>query len=170
MTSVHLDAGQRPALAELVRRFPSVTVFDVETLLGQVRDVMDRAALAVEYVSAFTLLAGLVVLLAAVQATGDERRYESAVLRTLGASRRTVLAGVAAEFVALGLLAGLLAASAASAIGAVVAIRLFGLRYAFDGTLWLAGLAAGALIVGGAGTFAARRVVTTSPATMLRED
>ena len=169
MTSVHLDAAQRPALAELVRRFPSVTVFDVDTLLGQVRDVMDRAALAVEYVFAFTLLAGLVVLLAAVQATRDERRYESAVLRTLGASRRTVLLGVAAEFVALGLLSGVLAASAASAVGWLVATRLFGLGYAFDPAVWLGGLGAGVLIVGVAGTLATRRVVTTPPATTLKE-
>lgn len=169
MTSVHLDAAQRPALAELVRRFPSVTVFDVEALLGQVREVMDRAALAVEYVFGFTLLAGLVVLLAAVQATRDERRYESAVLRTLGASRRTVLLGVAAEFVALGLLAGVLAASAASAVGWVVATRLFGLGYAFDPWVWVGGLAAGVLLVGIAGTLATRRVVTTPPATTLKE-
>ena len=169
MTSVHLDAAQRPALAELVRRFPGVTVFDVETLIGQVRDVMDRAALAVEYVAAFTLLAGLVVLLAAIQSTRDERRYESAVLRTLGASRRTVLLGVATEFVALGLLAGLLAASAASVAGWLVATRLFGLGYHFDGGVWLAGLIAGALIVGVAGTLATRRVVTTPPATTLKE-
>jgi putative ABC transport system permease protein len=169
MTSVHLDAAQRPALAELVRRFPSVTAFDVEALLGQVREVMDRAALAIEYVAAFTLLAGLVVLLAAIQATGDERRYESAVLRTLGASRRTVLLGVAAEFVALGLLSGVLAASAASAVGWLVATRLFGLGYSFDPAVWLGGLIAGALIVGVAGTVAARRVVTTPPATTLNE-
>jgi putative ABC transport system permease protein len=169
MTSVHLDAAQRPMLAELVRRFPSVTVFDVETLLGQVREIMDRAALAVEYVSAFTLLAGLVVLMAAIQATRDERRYESAVLRTLGASRRTVLLGVAAEFTTLGLLAGLLAASAASVVGWLLATRLFGLGYAFDPWLWLAGLGAGALIVGIAGTLATRRVVTTPPATTLKE-
>jgi len=62
---------------------------------------MDRATLAVQYVFMFTLAAGIVVLLAAVQSTRDERRYESAMLRTLGASRATVLQGVAAEFSAL---------------------------------------------------------------------
>ena len=109
------------------------------------------------------------MLLAAIQATGDERRYESAVLRTLGASRRTVLLGVAAEFVALGLLAGVLAASAASAVGWLVATRLFGLSYTFDPAVWLGGLAAGALIVGLAGVLATRRVVTTPPATTLKQ-
>ena len=51
------------------------------------------------------------MLLAAVQATRDERRYESAMLRTLGASRGVVFKGVAAEFTALGLLSGILAAA-----------------------------------------------------------
>ncbi|MEI8296499.1 MAG: FtsX-like permease family protein [Pseudomonadota bacterium] len=169
MTSVHLDDAQRPALAELVRRFPSVTVIDVAALLGEVRRIMDRAAIAVEYVFGFTLTAGLAVLFAAIQSTRDERRYESAILRTLGASRRTVLYGVAAEFTALGLLAGVLAASAASVIGWLVATRLFGLHYSFDAAVWLGGLLAGALIVGVAGTVATRRVVRSSPMRSLRD-
>ena len=169
MTSVHLSSAQRPALAELVRRFPSVTVFDVETILGQVRQVMDRAALAVQYVFAFTLVAGVVVLLAAIQATRDERRYESALLRALGASRGTVLRAVVAEFVALGLMAGILAATAASLAGWVLATRLFDLKYQFDPAVWLLGLGAGALLVGLAGTLATRSVVSTPPALTLRE-
>ena len=75
---------------------------------------MDRAALAVQYVFLFTLAAGVMVLLAAIQATRDERMFESAVLRTLGARRSVVLQGVAAEFTALGLLAGTLAAVGAA--------------------------------------------------------
>jgi putative ABC transport system permease protein len=168
MTSVHIDAGQRPALAGLVQRFPSVTVVDVETILGQVREIMGRAALAVQSVFAFTLIAGIAVLLAAIQSTRDERRYESAMLRTLGASRRTVLRGVAAEFIALGTLAGVLAASAASVAGWQVGTRLFGLSYRFDPVLWVAGIASGAFLVGIAGTLATRSVVSTPPAQTLR--
>ncbi len=170
MTSVHLEPAQRPALTELVRRFPGITVLDVETLLGQVRELIDRASLAVQYVFAFTLASGVFVLLAAIQATRDERRYESAILRTLGARRRVVLQGVAAEFVTLGLLSGVLAATAASLAGWQLATRLFGLAYRFDALLWLAGLGAGALLVGVAGTLATRSVVAAPPARTLRED
>src|SRR6202000_1287699 len=109
MTSLFLTSAQRPALADLVRQFPTVSVLDVDAILKQIRSIMDRATLAVQYVFLFTLVAGVVVLLAAVQSTRDERGYESAMLRTLGASRRTVLQGVAAEFSALGLLSGTLA-------------------------------------------------------------
>ncbi len=130
---------------------------------------MDRAAAGVQYVFAFMLLAGIVVLLAAVQATRDERMYESAMLRTLGATRRVVLGSVAAEFTALGLLAGILAAVTASLAGYVLAEGVFELDYTFDPTLWLVGLIAGALLVGTTGTLATLPAVTRAPLQRLRE-
>jgi len=169
ITSVHVEPGQRPALVDLVRQFPEVTIIDIDTLLSQVRDVMDKASLAVQYVFLFTLAAGLMVLLAAVQATRDERRYESAMLRTLGASRRVVFQGVAAEFTALGLLSGLLAAAGATVAGFFLAREVFNLRYSPDPWVWVIGIVGGALLVGIAGVLAARSVVTQPPAATLRQ-
>ena len=170
MTSIYLTPAERPALLGLVRRFPTVSVFDVDAILRQIREIMDRASLAVQYVFLFTLAAGVVVLLAAVQSTRDERRYESAMLRTLGASRTTVLQGIAAEFCALGFLAGILAAIGASVIGMVLARRLFSLEYHFDPLVWAVGLVCGTLLVGISGTLATRRVVATPPIVSLREN
>ncbi len=168
ITSFHVDPAQRGSTLDLVRALPSVTVFDIDALLDQVRSAMNRAALAVQYVFAFTLAAGIVVLLAAIQSTRDERLFESAVLRTLGARRGTVLQGVAAEFTALGLLAGALAALGAGGIGYVLATRLFELTYVPGPGLWLVGLGAGAVIVGVSGTLAVRSVVNESPVATLR--
>ena len=169
LTSMKLDTGQRKLLVDLVRRFPSVSVFDIDAILAQVRDVIDRASLAVQYVFLFTLAAGITVLLAAIQATRDERRYESAMLRTLGARRRVVLAGVASEFTALGMLAGVLAAIGATVAGWLLATEVFDLEYTIDPWVWVIGLVAGAVIVGGAGTFAARNVINHPPISTLRE-
>jgi putative ABC transport system permease protein len=169
ITSTHVAPAQRPALVELVRRFPEVTIIDLDALLSQVRDVMDKAALAVQYVFLFTLAAGLMVLLAAIQATRDERRYESAMLRTLGASRRVVFQGVAAEFTALGLLSGLLASAGATLAGYFLAREIFNLKYAPDPLVWIVGIVGGALLVGVAGVLAARSVVTHPPVETLRQ-
>ncbi|MGH8251697.1 MAG: ABC transporter permease [Steroidobacteraceae bacterium] len=169
LTSMRLDLQQRKMLVSLVQRFPSVSVFDIEAILTQVRDMIDRASLAVQYVFLFTLAAGITVLLAAIQSTRDERRYESAMLRTLGARRRVVLAGVASEFTALGMLSGMLAAVGATVAGWLLAVRVFDLQYAIDPMVWAIGLVAGAVIVGGAGTFAARGVVNHPPISILRE-
>jgi putative ABC transport system permease protein len=170
MTSVFLTPAQRPALVDLVRQFPTISVFDVDAILKQIRSIMDRASLAVQYVFLFTLAAGVVVLLAAVQSTRDERRYESAMLRTLGASRGTVLQGVAAEFSALGFLSGTLAAFGATAVGWVLARRLFSLQYTLDPWVWVLGLVCGTVLVGLSGTLATRRVVNTPPIVTLRDD
>ena len=169
LTALNLDEAGKRSLVQLVRQFPSVSIFDIEAILKQVRAVGDRASLAVQYVFLFTLLAGITVLLAAVQSTRDERAYESAMLRTLGASRRVVLAGVATEFVVLGMLSGLLAAIGASVGGWYLATELFNLEYHFDPTVWLVGIGAGALLVGGAGTLAARSVINQPPISTLRQ-
>ena len=168
ITAIHLQTDQRRLLAELVRRFPEVTVIDVEALLTQVRNVMDKASLAVQYVFIFTLIAGVIVLLAAIQSTRDERRYESAILRTLGAARRVVFIGVATEFTVLGFLAGILAATGASAAGYFLAREVFNLRYELDVRVWLVGTIAGCLLVGISGTWAARSVVNHPPVEVLR--
>jgi putative ABC transport system permease protein len=170
MTSLFLTQTQRESLVELLRQFPTISVFDVDAILKQIRGIMDRASLAVQYVFLFTLAAGIVVLLAAVQATRDERRYESAMLRTLGASRGTVLQGVAAEFSALGFLSGTLAAFGATGVGWLLARRLFSLEYTLDPWVWVSGLVCGTILVGLSGTLATRSVVNTPPIVTLRDE
>jgi putative ABC transport system permease protein len=168
VTSLYVEQEQRSLTLDLVRQFPSVSVIDIDAVLDQVRSAMERASLAVQYVFMFTLAAGLMVLLAAVQATRDERMFESAVLRTLGARRGTVLQGVAAEFTALGLLAGILAAAGAYVLGYIIATQVFELAYSPGLGLGVAGLIAGAAMVGSSGTLAVRSVVNESPVATLR--
>lgn len=169
LTSAYFKPTEARVLGDLVRRFPSVSIFDLDDLLTQVRSVVDKAVLAVQSVFMFTLFAGLTVLLAAVQASRDERRYESAMLRTLGASRATVLQGVLAEFTMLGLLAGVLAALGASVAGYFVATRVLELGgYAFDIWVWVAGLLGGVVLVAGSGWLATRSVVRQPPLSTLR--
>ena len=151
-----------------MRKFPSVTVIDLEASLAQVRDVMDKASLAVQAVFLFTLVAGLAVLWAAVQSSLDERSFESAILRTLGASRSRVLAGVLVEFLAIGLLAGLLASIGATLAAWHLAVNVYQLDYQFSSMLWLTGPLLGMLFVGSSGLIATWRVVTHSPLSVLR--
>ena len=169
ITSFHLDKTRKALLTELVRAYPSVTVLDVDALMGKVREIIDRVVLAVEYVFLFTLLAGLVVLYAAIQATQDERRFESAILRTLGARRGIILQSLLAEFATLGLLAGLLAALAATVLGYVLAEQVFSFSYSPNLLVWLLGGGAGLLGVGAAGLLGARSALQQPPLQSLRE-
>jgi putative ABC transport system permease protein len=168
MTSAYFTPGTARSLAQLARRFPSVSIFDIDELLAQVRAVLDKAALAVQSVFVFTLFAGLTVLLAAVQSSRDERRYESAMLRTLGASRGTVVQGVLAEFATLGSLSGLLAAVGASVAAYFLTTHWLDLRYAFELMPWVEGIVGGTLLVAAGGWLATRSVVNQPPLTTLR--
>jgi putative ABC transport system permease protein len=168
ISALRLPAEQKSVLVSLVRQHPSISVIDIDAILQQVRGIIDKASLAVQAVFAFTLAAGIAVLFAAVQSTIDERRFESAMLRALGAPRRTVFAGVMTEFGALGLAAGVLASAGASVLAAVVAVQLFELPYSFNPWLWVAGIAAGVLIVCASGFIAARGAVNAPPADVLR--
>ncbi|MEO8224980.1 MAG: FtsX-like permease family protein, partial [Gammaproteobacteria bacterium] len=163
LASVYVPRDRVEMLSRLVRQFPGVTVLDLDVILAQVRSVIDKASLSVQYVFLFTLLAGVVVLLAAIQLTRDERRFESAILHTLGAARRKILQGVAIEFVTLGSLAGVLAAVGATLLGWGLATYAFKLEYSVSPLLWPLGLASGALIVGITGTLATRRAVNEPP-------
>jgi putative ABC transport system permease protein len=168
MTAVHMDARNPRTIADLVRNFPSVSVFNVDDLLGQVRSIINKALAAVQSVFAFTLCAGLVVLIAAVQASREERRFESAMLRTLGAHRRTVLKGLLAEFATLGVLSGLLASIGASIAGVYVANRVLQIPYTPDPWVWIYGIIGGGLLVCLAGWLATRSVVNQPPVLTLR--
>ncbi len=168
ISSLHVPEAQRGVVLELMRQFPSVTAIDLDAVLGQVRGVMDKAALAVQAVFVFTVLAGLTVLWAAVQATQDDRRYESAMLRTLGATRQRVIQGVAVEFLSIGVLAGVLAAAGASLAGWLLATQLFELDYHFSTALWMAGPLAGMILVGLSGLAATWNAITHAPLNALR--
>jgi putative ABC transport system permease protein len=143
----------------LARAFPNITSVDVSASLAQVQRVLDQVIRAVEFLFAFTLATGLAVLFAAVTATREERAREFAVMRALGAGSRLLGRVQRAELLGVGALAGVLAASAAMAVGWALA------RYAFDfdwtAPWWvpLAGGGAGAVLALAAGWWGLREVL-----------
>ena len=169
VTSLYLSPEQKRQLSQLVKRFPNVTVIDVAVIMDKVRSIMDRVVMAVEFIFLFTLLAGLAVLYAAIQANQDERRFESAVLRTLGARKPVLLRGLFAEFITLGALAGLLAGLAATALAWVLSVQVFHFPYQFNPIIGLAGIGFGIAIVGIAGVLGTRTVLTQPPVVSLRQ-
>jgi putative ABC transport system permease protein len=168
VTSFHLPKKREGLIPELVRGFPSVTLFDVDALMGQVRRVMDRGILAVEVVFLFTLGAGILVMYAGIQASLEERRAEHGVLRTLGVGRAKLLSSLAVEFTGAGLLAGLLASAFAQLTGWLIADELFGLQFHFNPQLWILGVVGSAALIGAAGTLATYPLVIRPPLQTLR--
>ena len=117
----------------------------------------------------FTLAGGVLVLQAAIAATQDERKFDAAVLRTLGASQRQLAAAQLSEFLLLGALSGLVAAGGATAIGWALAERVFKIPFEANPLVWLYGLVGGALAVTLAGWLGTRATVRQPPLAVMRQ-
>ena len=169
MTAFHLPAERKSFLNTLLRRHPTATIVEIDAIMAQLRSTLGQVSRAIELVLALVLMAGMLVLVAGVQASADLRLRESALLRALGAARRHILGGVAIEFLALGAMAGLLAVVAAEL--AFWALQRFVLELDYFPTpaLWLPTIAAAALLLGALGLWNCRRIVTVAPARVLRE-
>jgi len=143
----------------LSRDFPNITNVDVSASIAQVQRVLDQVIRAVEFLFGFTLLAGLVVLFAAVSATREARAREFAIMRALGASGRLLAQVQRAELLGVGALAGFLASVAAVAVGWLLAKYAF--EFSWNPSPWvpLLGTAAGALLALAAGWWGLREVL-----------
>ncbi len=169
ITSFYLPADKQILLSQLLQQFPNFTVIDVAAIMSDVRAIMERVAQAMTFVFSFALAAGLLVMYAAVASTRDERLYEAAIMRTLGARSRQLRLAQVLEFVSLGTIAGVLAASGASATAYLLARFLMHLPYHFDLMVWIMGMAGGALGITAAGLVAMRSVVRLPPAAVIRK-
>jgi putative ABC transport system permease protein len=169
ITAVSVPPQSTRFTADLVGRFPNLSVIDVDAVLAQVRGTADQVSKVVQVVFWFSLAAGILVLLAAISASQDERLLEGGVMRVLGGSRRQLRLAQASEFAAIGLLSGLVAAIAASVLAGVVSTRVFGLPWEPDWALAATGGAIGLVAALATGLFATRRVLDAPPSVTLRE-
>jgi putative ABC transport system permease protein len=167
-----ITAFRMPAGAQLdrtlVQAFPNVTVVDVTATLTQVQSVLDQVITAVEFLFAFTLAAGLIVLMAGLMTSRERRAREWAVLRSLGATQGLLARVQRVELIGLGALSGALAASASLAIGWALSSRVF--EFAWTAPWWwpMVGAVVGALLAWAAGWWSLRGVLARPVAMTLR--
>ena len=153
----------------LLQQFPNITSVDMRATLTQVQKVLDQVIRAVEFLFAFTLLAGLLVLMAAVTSTREERKREFAIMRALGATGRLLSQVQTVELMGVGLLAGFLASSVAVGVGWGLARFVF--EFDWTASLWvpLAGSLTGAMLAWVAGWWGLSEVLRQPVSKTLRQ-
>jgi putative ABC transport system permease protein len=169
MTAFHLAARGIGLANTLTRAWPNLTVIDVSGIIRQVQEVLDQVVVAVEFLFMFTLASGVLVLYAALMGSQAERTREAGLLRALGATRGQLAQAQRIEFVLVGGLSGLLAASGAAALGWALAKYQFKFPWTFDPTVWVAGLVVGAVCALVGGWLGLRNVLRQPPLQTLRE-
>jgi putative ABC transport system permease protein len=152
----------------LLRQFPNVTNVDMSLTINQVQRVLDQVIRAVEFLFGFTLLAGLVVLFAAVTATREERTREFAILRAVGARSELLRQVQRAELAGVGMLAGVLASIVAVAVGWALAKYVFEFTWTAAGWVVPASGVLGSVLALAAGWWGLREVLNTPVMSTLR--
>lgn len=168
MTSFFLAENQKNQLAGLLKKYPAITVLEVDQILKQFKTILEQLTKAINLLLYFALAAGFTVLFAAVYATLDQRIYEGALMRTLGARRGFLRVTHVIEFCLLGALAGVLAAIAAEAILYAFYTRVMHIDYQPSFYLWGVLPGIGLVSVGLAGYWGVREVVRVPPLRVLR--
>jgi|SRR6185312_7600114 len=91
----------------MVRSFPNVSIVDLGLVLSVIDDLLGKISYIIRFMSAFSIVTGIVVLIASVRISKYQRIQESVLLRTLGASRKQIFAITALEYLFLGALSAL---------------------------------------------------------------
>ncbi len=169
ITSFYVPPKEISIIHELVRAFPNILVVDVAMVISQVQQMIQQVSQAIKFVFLFTVFAGFAVLYAAIAATQDERIYEAAIFRALGAKREQLSRAWATEFAILGGLSGLFASVGASVLGYVIGKHVLHLDYTFNPWIWLVGTSIGIVGVLVAGLLGTRSALSSPPLLTLRK-
>ena len=169
--SARVKPADVPALQRvLYQRYPTVTVVNVADVMQIVQDVVSRIAAIIRFISAFTILAGAVMVASSIAGTRFRRMHEVVILKTLGATRRRIAWIFSVEFLALGAVAGVMGSALATGFAALIVRRLLDIEYHPDLSANLLAVALAAAVAAGAGWAASFRVLGRKPLEILREE
>ena len=169
MTSFYLPDSQHDAVVDLLRAVPTAVVIEVDSMIKQIRSIVGHVSLALQWVLVFVVLGSLLVLVATVQQSLDQRKKENTVIRALGGTKKRIVGSLIAEFSILGFIAGVLANIGAEAILMALQYWVMALPVQLHPDLWYIAPLLGVSIVGSAGFLAASRVTRVAPMQLLRE-
>jgi len=168
ITSFFIPKSKQMVAAELMREFRTVSVFSIEELIKQVRDIVNQVTKALNSILLLTCLSALFLAFAALQDGFDQRKHQSAILRTLGATGNLVKTSSLIEFSILGLVSGLLGSAIAHTGVYFIEAKVFETLPGFYPEIWLMGPIIGILIVSGLSLYLVNGLMKQSPKDLLK--
>ena len=160
---------QAPFVSAMVQNFPTAVVIELGDIIGRIRDVINRVTQGLELILLLVLLCGALVLFAAIGVSYDERLRESAILRTLGSSKKIIVGALAIEYATLGAIAGVIASVGAEIVLYFVQRNVFDLVPQWHPNLWFLGIVSGALLITVLGLLRSKDIISVPPLQSLRQ-
>jgi len=168
---VHVDPAQVSQFQRaLYLAYPTVTVINVAQALETVRAVVIQITYVIQFLAAFSIFAGVIILASSIAGTKYRRIREVVVLKTLGATRARIATIFSIEFAVLGLVAGTVGIVFANLIVRTLEHRVFNVAYKSQLPLNLTALLATAALTVATGWIASHRILGQKPLEVLREE
>ncbi len=169
MTSAYVPSDNKQFISELIREHPTMIVIEVDRVIERIKAIIAQVSKGLELVLWVVLLGGVLVLMAAVNASMHSRLHETSILRALGSGRRLIVGSLCLEFSLLGLCAGIMAVMGAELLLFCLQVFVFESPAKLHFKYWALAPVIAALFIGLLGAFACRKTVTVPPALVLRE-
>jgi putative ABC transport system permease protein len=154
----------------LYKAYPTVTVINVAQALETVRAVVIQITYVIQFLAAFSIFAGVIILASSIAGTRYRRIREVVVLKTLGATRRRIVTVFSIEFAVLGLVAGAVGILFANIIARTLETRVMMVAFHFQWAWTVAALLGTAGLTVATGWLASHRILGRKPLEVLREE
>jgi len=162
ISSFHLADKNKKLLNQLIEQFPGITIIEIDQILAEVQYIIQKMSVAIDFVFIFILLAGLLVLASSLSSTLESRMYENAIIRTLGASAKTLRYSLLVEFIVVAVLSALVGLVIAESVSAVLYQQVFNLTYALHPYLWVLTTVVAVILIASMGLLFVNRIFTHS--------
>ena len=163
ITSFYIPQEKQESAAELMREFRTISVFSIEELIKQVKEIIDQVTKALNSILLLTCLSAIFLALSALQDGFSVRKHQSAILRTLGASNSLIKNSALIEFALLGLISGILGALMSYSGVYFIETEVFQTTANFYPELFVLGPAIGLIVVSGLCLYLINGIVKKSP-------
>lgn len=169
ITSMHLERSQKNLLNQLVKEYPGISVIELDLILEEIQSIIGKVSKAVEVIMVFVVLAGVALLVAALNYTLDTKYKQSAILRTLGASQRFISQSFRYEYIWLAMLSSIMALIAIELVSLILYSVVFEIEYQIHWDFWLIIPIANLMLMLFASWRGVRKVTYSSPLILLRQ-
>jgi len=167
------DPGASPQeegqiLRAVTNAFPTVTSVRVKDAIDIIDRLMGQLAAAIRAAAAVALVASVLVLAGALAAGNRARAHDAVVLKTLGATRRTLIRAFSYEYLLLGLATAAFALLAGGVAAWYIVARIMTLPSQFMPDVAIATIVIALVVTVGIGLIGTWRILGQKAAPMLR--
>lgn len=169
INSFYLPKQDKLWLNELLAEHPTVSVVDIDAMISQIQETIAQVSTSISFVLVVVVIAATLVLLSQVQSSLDERRQETVIYRTIGAKANLIQRAILLEFMALGAIAGIIAAAIAELSLLLLQTMWFDMQWQPHWSLWFIGPVSGSAFVATVGVISTKLMLKMTPSQLIRQ-